>query len=69
MEEASSEHPDDVRFYSDGVAEDVSDPTGISAALVKSDGVKSEVYNLNGQRVSKTGKGVYIVNGKKMVIK
>jgi hypothetical protein len=27
------------------------------------------IYNLNGMRVQKTGKGLYIVNGKKVVIK
>ena len=41
--------------------------TLVNSLEVKSDGVKSEVYNLNGQRVSKAGKGVYIVNGKKVV--
>ena len=43
--------------------------TLVNSVEVKSDGVKSEVYNLNGQRVSKAGKGVYIVNGKKVVKK
>lgn len=36
-------------------------PTG--ASLTNSE----EVYNLNGQRVSKTGRGIYIVNGKKVI--
>ena len=27
------------------------------------------IYNLNGQRVDKAQKGLYIVNGKKVVIK
>ena len=31
--------------------------------------VKSEVYNLKGQRVSEPTKGLYIVNGKKIAIK
>ncbi len=43
--------------------------TLVKSVEVKSDEVKSEVYNLNGQRVSKAGKGVYIVNGKKVVKK
>ena len=30
---------------------------------------KSEIYNLNGQRISNPGKGLYIVNGKKILIK
>lgn len=44
--------------------------TGISTAIANSDRVKSEIYNLNGQRVSKPQqKGVYIVNGKKVIKK
>ena len=45
--------------------------TGISAALMNSDErtVKSEVYNLNGQRVAAPQKGLYIVNGKKVIVK
>jgi hypothetical protein len=31
--------------------------------------VNSRVYNLNGQRVNVPTKGVYVKNGKKMVIK
>ena len=45
--------------------------TGISAALMNSDErtVRSEVYNLNGQRVAAPQKGLYIVNGKKAIVK
>lgn len=45
--------------------------TGISASLMNSDEriVKSEVYNLNGQRVAAPQKGLYIVNGKKVIVK
>ena len=35
----------------------------------KMDDVRGEVYNLNGQRVAQPNKGLYIVNGKKVVIK
>ena len=43
------------------------DATAISAVkTVKADG---EVYNLNGQRVAAPQKGLYIVNGKKVIIK
>ena len=45
------------------------DATLVNSVEVKSEQLKSEIYNLNGQRVSKAGKGVYIVNGKKVVIK
>lgn len=42
--------------------------TGISTT--KNESAKSnEIYNLNGQRVSKAQKGLYIVNGKKVVRK
>ncbi len=44
--------------------------TGIEVeAISKTDDAIGEVYNLNGQRVSNQGKGLYIVNGKKIVIK
>ncbi len=45
------------------------DATLVNSVEVKSEQLKSEIYNLNGQRISKAGKGVYIVNGKKVVIK
>ena len=43
--------------------------TGIGATLMNSEKVNSEVYNLNGQRVAQPSKGLYIVNGKKVVVK
>lgn len=43
--------------------------TGISAALMNKETMNNEVYNLKGQRVAQPTKGLYIVNGKKMVIK
>ena len=45
------------------------DTTGID--MVKGEGFKvnGEFYNLNGQRVAQPTKGLYIVNGKKVVIK
>jgi len=45
------------------------DATGISAALMNKETMNNEVYNLKGQRVSQPTKGLYIVNGKKVVIK
>ena len=42
-------------------------PVGI---LTLKNAIKSEgAYNLNGQKVEKTQKGLYIINGKKVVIK
>ena len=43
--------------------------TGIGASLMNSERVNNEVYNLNGQRVAQPSKGLYIVNGRKVVIK
>lgn len=44
--------------------------TGINTTLMNSEKVKSEVYNLNGQRISSPKQGgLYIVNGKKTIIK
>lgn len=43
--------------------------TGIESVKSEEIKVKSEVYNLKGQRVAQPTKGLYIVNGKKMVIK
>lgn len=47
------------------------DATGISSVPAANDGMATDapVYNLKGQRVSQPQKGLYIVNGKKMVIK
>ena len=43
--------------------------TGIGATLMNSETVNSEVYNLNGQRVAQPTKGLYIVGGRKVVVK
>ena len=48
----------------DGVQTDISLIDGGSWAADQ-----SEVYNLNGQRVSKPSKGIYIINGKKVIIR
>ena len=41
--------------------------TGINS--VKSASLENEVYNLNGQRVNNATRGLYIVNGKKVIMK
>ena len=43
--------------------------TGISVTLMNNERENTEIYNLNGQRVTAPAKGLYIVNGKKVVIK
>ena len=42
-------------------------PTGINA--IATDAQKSVIFNMNGQKVNKAHKGLYIINGKKVVIK
>ena len=48
---------------------DFGDATGVNEVRGQKEGVRGEVYNLNGQRVAQPTKGLYIVNGKKVVIK
>ena len=51
---------------------DFDEPTGIEAVESNPETVKEnarEYYNLNGQRVMNPSKGLYIVNGKKVIIK
>lgn len=43
--------------------------TGINTLNVERGTVNGEVYNLNGQRVAQPAKGLYIVNGRKVIIK
>ncbi len=43
--------------------------TGISATLMNNEKVNSEIYDLQGRKVANPSKGLYIVNGKKVVIK
>ena len=49
---------------------DFSTPTGISASLNKNEEIKdNKIFNLAGQRVMNPTKGLYIVNGRKVVLK
>ena len=43
--------------------------TGIDEPRDKKENVEVKIYNLNGQRVQNPTKGLYIVNGKKVIIK
>ena len=45
------------------------EPTGVDAALMNNEDMNNEVYNLCGQRVEKATKGLYIKNGKKVIMK
>lgn len=42
---------------------------GVGAGInnVKTDAAKNAIFNLQGQRVNNTAKGLFIVNGKKVV--
>ena len=46
-----------------------SETTGISAVQNAQSTMSNEVYNLNGQRVAQPTKGLYITNGRKVVVK
>ena len=48
---------------------DEEETTGVNEVRGKTADVRGEVYNLSGQRVDKPTKGLYIVNGKKVIIK
>ena len=61
--EANSDEARIVNFFIDGV-----ETTGIEALEVINAN-NGKIYNLNGQKVNKAQKGLYIMNGKKMVVK
>ena len=45
------------------------EPTGISATQMNNEIVNSDVYDLLGRKVAQPTKGLYIVNGKKVIVK
>ena len=69
-EDASNDSHTRMRFYIDGVDEDLSDVTGM-ADIVRSEaaGQAAAVYDLQGRRVARPAKGLYIIGGKKVVRK
>ena len=44
-------------------------PTDIAEVMTRGENDADAIYNLSGMRVERPGKGVYIVNGKKVIIK
>lgn len=68
-EDASAEHSPVLRFYINGVGEDLSDVTGLAEVVRPADAARSAVYDLQGRRVTRPAKGFYIVGGKKVVMK
>lgn len=70
QEELDPELPDtDVKFISLFGREDDDTPTGIRDVMDDEADKPTVIYDLSGRRVTKPGKGIYIVNGKKVVIK
>ena len=49
--------------------DDEDEATGISATLTNSEEVNSAIYDLQGRRVEQPQPGLYIRNGKKVIIK
>lgn len=43
--------------------------TGVGALLMNNEKVKKEIFSLSGQRVSQPKKGLYIIGGRKVVVK
>ena len=58
----------EVKVGADTIVVGEGDTTGISLDELLNNST-SDIYNLNGQKVSKPQKGVYIINGKKVVRK
>ena len=45
------------------------DLSSITQAIIETENATTPVYNLSGQKVTNGKKGIYIINGKKVVIK
>lgn len=58
-------NPNDAR----GVSFDIDGTTSLNDVKSQKEEVRGEVFNLQGQRVAQPTKGVYIVNGRKVVVK
>ena len=57
----------DLLFSAIGISGDT--PTGISGVSSNVTNSDGKIYNLNGQRLTKAQKGLYIINGKKVLVK
>ena len=54
-------------YFYGGVS--IDDVTAVNAPLMNNEKVNNELYDLQGRRVENPGKGLYILNGKKVVIR
>ena len=71
VEDANASAHESLRFYIDGIGEDLTDPTGIEAVLSDEPTAGTAAYDMQGRRVDERSlkKGLYIVRGKKIIIK
>ena len=71
VEDANASAHESLRFYIDGIGEDLTDPTGIAAVLSDEPTAGTAAYDMQGRRVDERSlkKGLYIVRGKKIIIK
>jgi hypothetical protein len=59
-----------LRFYIDGINEDLSPATGIEGLIVNPTGDSDAIYDLHGRRLDAAPrKGIYVKNGKKFIVK
>ena len=57
-------------YFTDvAITKDEPSTTGISATLMNNETMNNEYFDLQGRRVSQPTKGLYIVNGRKVLIK
>ena len=68
FEDGSAEEHGPLRFYIDGIGEDLTDVTGL-ASVSADDSGDDTVYDLQGRRVARPAKGLYIIGGKKVYVK
>lgn len=71
IEDANASDHQSLRFYIDGIGEDLTEPTGIAAIMNEEPTGYAAAYDMQGRRVAAGSlkKGLYIVQGKKVIIK
>lgn len=70
LKECATSTSDAVQTNQEGnVTFKIVDPTATGINSVNLDAQSGKIYNLNGQRVEKAQNGIYIQNGKKVVVK
>ena len=72
VENASSTTTSSLRFYIDGIGEDLTEPTGIADAMSEGGRPQGTIYDMQGRRVTNDGalkQGIYIIGGRKVIIR